>query len=209
MTGKPYSGKPNVRFDEGELEIGHSHYASSLLYLLIAPNTSKTGRYSHCLCTATWNGYEVSVLPVPQEADGTYKTITGYGWTEDQSCFTNAAYIDTWHHVLAGQTKNTPSLSVDGYFTNYPENSTVLLYRTANGQPAFITYKYGLGQFFVITLYPDCGCLNYQSSAEELSLFRDLVTYAWEKFFYERIFFVKCGGKRPIDFPIKVMPKVS
>ncbi len=23
MIGKPYSGKPNVRFDEGELEIGH------------------------------------------------------------------------------------------------------------------------------------------------------------------------------------------
>jgi hypothetical protein len=34
MIGKPYSGKLNVRFDEGELEIGHvsSHYASSLLY---------------------------------------------------------------------------------------------------------------------------------------------------------------------------------
>ena len=24
MIGKPYSGKLNVRFDEGELEIGHS-----------------------------------------------------------------------------------------------------------------------------------------------------------------------------------------
>jgi len=33
MTGKPYSRKLNVRFEEGELEIGHSYYASSLLYL--------------------------------------------------------------------------------------------------------------------------------------------------------------------------------
>jgi hypothetical protein len=34
IIGKPYSGKLNVRFDEGELEIEHvrSHYASSLLY---------------------------------------------------------------------------------------------------------------------------------------------------------------------------------
>jgi hypothetical protein len=33
MIGKPYSGKPNVRFDEGELEIEPSgYYASSLLY---------------------------------------------------------------------------------------------------------------------------------------------------------------------------------
>jgi hypothetical protein len=30
---KPYSGKPNVRFDEGELEIEpFGNYASSLLY---------------------------------------------------------------------------------------------------------------------------------------------------------------------------------
>jgi hypothetical protein len=33
IIGKPYPGKPNVRFDEGELEIERiRHYASSLLY---------------------------------------------------------------------------------------------------------------------------------------------------------------------------------
>ena len=33
MIGKPYSGKPNVRFDEGELEIEpFGNYASSLIY---------------------------------------------------------------------------------------------------------------------------------------------------------------------------------
>jgi len=33
MIGKPYSGKPDVRFDEGELEIEpFGYYASSLLY---------------------------------------------------------------------------------------------------------------------------------------------------------------------------------
>jgi hypothetical protein len=33
MIGKPYSGKPNVRFDEGELEIEPlGNYASYLLY---------------------------------------------------------------------------------------------------------------------------------------------------------------------------------
>ena len=33
MIGKPYSGKPNVRFDEGEMEIEpFGYYASSLLY---------------------------------------------------------------------------------------------------------------------------------------------------------------------------------
>jgi len=38
MVGKPYSGKPNVRIDEGELEIEPtSHYASSLLYRKAVP----------------------------------------------------------------------------------------------------------------------------------------------------------------------------
>ena len=36
MIGKPYSGKLNVRFDEGELEIApYGYYASSLLYYFI------------------------------------------------------------------------------------------------------------------------------------------------------------------------------
>ena len=38
MIGKPYSGKLNVRFDEGELEIElFCHYANSLLYPLPEP----------------------------------------------------------------------------------------------------------------------------------------------------------------------------
>jgi hypothetical protein len=43
MIGKPYSGKPNVRFDEGELEIEpFGYYASSLLYcnFLVSGETS-------------------------------------------------------------------------------------------------------------------------------------------------------------------------
>jgi hypothetical protein len=30
MTGKPYSGKPNVRFDEGKLEIGYGQASEAL-----------------------------------------------------------------------------------------------------------------------------------------------------------------------------------
>ena len=76
---------------------------------------------------AQQHGYEFSILPVPQETDGSYKQINGYGWTEDQACFANAAYIDTWHPMLAGQTRSNPTLNVDGYFTIYPSAATVLL----------------------------------------------------------------------------------
>jgi hypothetical protein len=66
MIGKPYSGKPNVRFDEGELEIGLRHYASSLLYHYCSyeerPHSSLDDRTPH---EAYWNlhkaGYPVKV----------------------------------------------------------------------------------------------------------------------------------------------------
>ncbi len=46
-------------------------------------------------------------------------------------------------------------MSVDGYFTQYPDNSTILLRRTANGQPAMLMYDYGLGKVIVTSMYSD------------------------------------------------------
>jgi len=59
-------------------------------------------------------GYEFSALPVPQEFDGSYKKLNGYGWEEDQACFTNAAYLNVYHQIFSGQTQTIPSLNIDG-----------------------------------------------------------------------------------------------
>ena len=53
-------------------------------------------------------GYLFSVLPVPEEQDGTFRPVNGYGWEEDQNCFTNAVYLDGWHQIFAGQSRNIP-----------------------------------------------------------------------------------------------------
>jgi hypothetical protein len=127
---------------------------------------------------AQQHGYEFSVLPVPQEADGTYKTVTGYGWTEDQSCQFKSSYIDTWHQVLAGQVQSTPNHNLDGYFTDYPTSTTVLLRRTANGQPAVIMYEYGQGKVIVANMFSDYAYSHGQASREEIALVRDLITWA-------------------------------
>ncbi|MEW6110251.1 MAG: hypothetical protein AB1632_13960, partial [Nitrospirota bacterium] len=124
---------------------------------------------------AQQHGYEFNILPVPQETDGLYKQVMGYGWTEDQSCFANAVYIDTQHQMLSSISKNTPTLSVDGYFTNYPANTTVLLRRTANGQPAMIMYDHGLGKVIVSSMYSDFAMSHNQASQEELALVRDMI----------------------------------
>lgn len=126
------------------------------------------------------HGYEFSALPVPIEADGTKKLVKGYGWTEDQSCFANSVYVDTYSQILSGQTSSTPSLNVDGYFTDYPSMAIVLLRRTANGQPAIIMYPYGNGWVIATSMYSDWAYGHSQASSDEIALVRDLVTWARE-----------------------------
>ena len=127
---------------------------------------------------AQQHGYEFNILPVPMETDGKYKTITGYGWTEDQSCFTNAVYIDTYQQFLSGQNKSTPTLNVDGYFTDFPSSATVISRRTANGQPSMIMYDYGLGKVIVSSLFSDWGYGHNQTSPDEIALVRDMISWA-------------------------------
>jgi len=124
------------------------------------------------------HGYEFSVLPVPQEADGTYKRVGGYGWSEDQSCHYASCFIETWHQMLSGQSNATPSINVDGYFTDYPSNSSVLLRRTANGQPDLLMYEYGQGRVIVTSMYSDFASTQYQAFNEEIALIRDMISWA-------------------------------
>ena len=81
--------------------------------------------------------------------------VEGYGWNEDQSCFINAGYMDVWHPVFSGQTRNVLNLRVDGYLSNYPDNAEVLLKRTVSGMPIFLrtgNTHTGLPQSLIIHL---------------------------------------------------------
>ena len=123
-------------------------------------------------------GYHFSVLPVPEEQDGTFRHVNGYGWEEDQNCFTNAVYLDGWHQIFAGQSRSTPTMNVDGYFTVYPSSSSVLLRRTVNGQPAMLVYPHGQGRVIVTSMYSDFAFGQSQASAEERALIRDMISWA-------------------------------
>lgn len=122
---------------------------------------------------AQQHGYDFSILPTP---DG--KPLAAYGWVEDQNCFTNAVSIETWHQMLSGQSRSTPTVNVDGYFTSWPENATVLLRRTANGQPALLMYELGQGRVIVTSMYSDWAYGHGQASQEEIALVRDLLSWA-------------------------------
>jgi hypothetical protein len=119
------------------------------------------------------HGYEFSALPTP---DG--KPLGGYGWREDQSCQSNSVYVDTWHPVLSSTTQSLISSPVDGFFTDYPSNSTVLLRRRVNAMPAMLAYPYGEGMVIVTSLFEDWGSTHWQSTAQGRAIIRDLITWA-------------------------------
>ncbi len=119
------------------------------------------------------HGYDYASIPTP---DG--RPITGYGWEEDQNCFADSVAIESWHQMLSGQSRSTPTLNVDGYFTGYPANSTILLRRTANGQPALLMYEHGLGRVVVTSMYSDWAYGHGQASQEEIGLMRDILSWA-------------------------------
>ena len=79
-----------------------------------------------------------NVVPIPEG-----ESLKSYGWREDQSCLRNSAYFDKNHPVLSSSTNELIDAGVDGYFSAYPSNSTILLKRKTNLEPALLYYPYG------------------------------------------------------------------
>lgn len=115
-------------------------------------------------------GYDFKALPGGE--------VNGVGWFEDQSCQYASVFVNNYHQVLASQTSATPSINVDGYFTAYPSNSTIILSRTKNSMPAMILYEYGKGIVIATTNYDDWAYANYASSTDGRNLIRDTVSWA-------------------------------
>ncbi len=129
---------------------------------------------------AQQHGSDYSVLPTP-----TGRPIHAWGWLEDNSCYTNAAYIDTFHPMLASQSNALVTSNLDGFFDDIPENATVLLRRVKNSQPAMFMYPYGQGWVVVTSSYDDWGGFN-QVGPGARAIIRDAIAWA----------------KKPADLPV-------
>ncbi len=115
-------------------------------------------------------GYEFTALPSGK--------LSGYGWREDQSCLSNAAYIAEPHPIFSRQTKVNMDANIDGYFTVWPKDAKILLRRIKNNMPAMILYKHGQGHVLATTMYPDFGFLSGQTTSDELNIMRDILFWA-------------------------------
>ncbi|MGB9700379.1 MAG: hypothetical protein ACPL5I_13465, partial [Thermodesulfobacteriota bacterium] len=156
---------------------------SSLIKLLLAEYVKNGGTL---IVFAQQHGDDWQLLPTPENpATGETKPVMGYGYQEDQNCTFNSVYIDTYHPVLSNFSSAPLNIGVDGYFTSYPENSLVLLRRTANGQPAMILYPYGQGYVIATTLYTDFALTHGQSNQAEINLVHNLISW----------------GKKPVTLP--------
>ncbi len=129
------------------------------------------------LVSAQQLGYEFSALP-GGPSPGSGQGLGGYGWNEDQSCFSAAAYFPQYHQALAGFSEQYINGLVDGYFTTYPDNAVTLLTRDKNGYPAALLYPYEGGYVIATTLYADWGRSNYQYSQHDYRVWRDMLSWA-------------------------------
>ena len=150
---------------------------SQLFKATLAEYVSSGGKV---LCLTRQFGHEFSVLP---------GGLSGYGWQEDQSCFSGSSYMVQYHPIMAGLASAIPSLNVDGYFTVIPQSSTVLYRRTSNGQPNLIYYPFGQGYVIVGTLFSDWAYHTQQASKDDIKLIRDIVS------------FMRCGQELPAISP--------
>ncbi|MCP4154748.1 MAG: hypothetical protein GY757_43910, partial [bacterium] len=114
-----------------------------------------------------------NVLPLPED-----QHLKSYGWREDQSCFTHSTFFQQMHPVLSSLTNQRITAGVDGYIATYPANSTILLKRRINFSPVLLYYPFGTGKVFVTSLFSDWAYGHSQSTASELRIFRDLVSFA-------------------------------
>lgn len=148
------------------------------------------------LSFAQQKGYEYGALPGGLE---------GYGWLEDQSCQFNSVYLDTYHPILASIQKVTPSVNVDGYFTNLPEDTTVLLRRTKNSMPSLVMYKYGAGTVIASTSYTDW-VFGQGATPEGINFVKDMIT--WAKHPSAEVIEMGSGWKINLPNNISTMPSM-
>ncbi len=118
--------------------------------------------------------------------------VSGYGWGEDQSCVFGTASLDMHsplhRPIFAGQDDAIVGANIDGYFTSWPENATILMSRRNTGWPALLEYPYGNGRVIATTMYSDWAYTHGQAGwrrrpdnrpkADEMRLIRDLLKWA-------------------------------
>jgi|GEM_PF-1148205 len=105
-------------------------------------------------------------------------SLGGFGWQEDQSCHNASMRIVMDHPVLSGQDSELMDISCDGFFTQWPAASKILLRRAAHDRPCLLVYPFEKGLVIAGTMFIDWAFAHQQPTLDEITLMRDMIGFA-------------------------------
>ncbi|MCK4668359.1 hypothetical protein KAU33_16520, partial [Candidatus Dependentiae bacterium] len=126
----------------------------------------------------------------------------GFGWSEDQSCYSFSAYVDSWNPMLSSIFYNPTTANFDGFFTEYPDDSKILLRRRSNSQPCMLMYPHGTGKVIVSSLYGDYAFGQYIGSIYDIRLIRDIISWAKKEDGRDKI--LEVGLESSYSIPVEI-----
>ena len=121
-------------------------------------------------------GDDFQVLPATSEL-----YPQAYGWTQDQSCWREAAVPAARHPALASAQADVLSMGVDGYFEISPDGAEVLMRKRTTGWPMMIAERVGQGRVVMTTMYEDWAQSHGQGSPAGLAIMADLLSWGAAK----------------------------
>jgi len=126
--------------------------------------------------------------------------LRAHGWQEDQSCFSSSVVISDFHPALASQASFSPSLHIDGFFSQWTGAMKPALIRKRNPVPVILTWNYGAGVVAVSSTYPDWAATNGIASEAETRLLRDMCLWG----LHARAEMVYGAPGASVQVPVKV-----
>jgi hypothetical protein len=108
--------------------------------------------------------------------------VAGVGYLEDQRCQHASVEAGASSDWLVWMGVERPDIQVDGAFTAWPDNATILLRRTKGdyaGFPAMIEYPYGQGTVLATTAYGDWAFETDVFWGDDWQMTRTIMLRAW------------------------------
>ena len=161
----PYLAPPVVIVPSGGLyRYGESDEAAAWLETYVAIGGT-------LIVLAQFDSADWEMLPGGQ--------VRGLGYDQDILCKNASVHIVNSSSWIVGIGRDLPDIQIDGSFTDWPADATILLMRTTgNLMPAMIEYPYGLGQVVATAAYPDF-YMNGMQSSEDIIFARGLFGAAY------------------------------
>jgi hypothetical protein len=105
--------------------------------------------------------------------------VEGVGYKDDILCKEASVHIVNPSVWITGLDQDFPNIQIDGSFTRWPSNATILWQRrTGNQMPAMLEYNYGAGQVVATAAYPDF-YINGMQSVDDITFARSLFSIAY------------------------------